>query len=242
MTLWGMTINAGAWLAPVTAVAAMASLAALVLLRDHLRLERHTLALEREVARLKEAARLMSEASHAAQGLVGAAPDAPPVPRRAPTLVDTRVEPMPIQETPRPTQSGPTRILLAEDDDVNALFAVQALKRTGALVDWVPDGEAAYEAILASFAGKGPTYHAVLMDLRMPRLDGIEATRQIRRLEAALQRPEPLRIIAVTATTMRRDRQEAERAGIDVFLAKPYAPEALAGLLAPEAAPLAQAS
>jgi CheY-like chemotaxis protein len=125
------------------------------------------------------------------------------------------------------------RVLLAEDDEVNALLALQSLERVGAIVDWAQDGDEALSLVKSAFAGDRPAYDAILMDLRMPRVDGYEATRQIRRLEAAMQRAEPARIIAISATTMRQDRAAAAAAGIDVFLPKPYSPETLLTALSP---------
>jgi CheY-like chemotaxis protein len=126
-------------------------------------------------------------------------------------------------------------VLLAEDDEVNALLALQSLERIGALVDWAQDGDEALSMVKSSFSGDRPVYDVILMDLRMPRVDGYEATRQIRRLESALQRPEPARIIAISATTMRQDRAAAAAAGIDIFLPKPYSPETLLDALSPSA-------
>lgn len=129
--------------------------------------------------------------------------------------------------------TGPTRVLLVEDNEINALLALKSLEKAGALVEWVRDGKAAITAARESFEGTAPRYDLVLMDLRMPGIDGLEAARRIRSMEEALERPEPLRIVALTATTMRQDRLAAQAAGIDEFISKPYRAEVLAGLLAP---------
>jgi CheY-like chemotaxis protein len=129
--------------------------------------------------------------------------------------------------------AGPPRALLAEDNEINALLALQTLQRAGVVVDWVKDGQEAFESVRASFEGAGPAYDLVLMDLRMPGVDGFEAARRIRSLEGAMRRADPLRIVALTATAMRQDRLAAQAAGIDDFLSKPYRAEALAGLLVP---------
>jgi CheY-like chemotaxis protein len=71
------------------------------------------------------------------------------------------------------------------------------------------------------------------MDIRMPHMDGLEATRRIRELESVQRRGEPLRIVALTATAMRQDRMAAEEAGFSGYLSKPYRADALARLLAP---------
>jgi CheY-like chemotaxis protein len=136
-----------------------------------------------------------------------------------------------VQTRPRPVR----RVLLAEDDPVNAQLALQSLELAGALVDWVRDGAEALAMVKSAFSGGRPAYDVILMDLRMPRLDGYEATRQIRRLEASLQRLEPTRIVAISATAMRQDRAAAEAVGIDAFLPKPYSPESLVSLVGPAA-------
>jgi CheY-like chemotaxis protein len=139
-------------------------------------------------------------------------------------------------------EPGPKRVLLAEDDEANALFALKSLERVGAIIDWAKDGVEAVTMVEEAFAGSRPEYDLVLMDLRMPRLSGIEATRQIRALEAAIGRPEPLCIAAVTATAMRKDRLSAHEAGMSVFISKPYAADTLAQLLPRSPDDLARAS
>lgn len=138
--------------------------------------------------------------------------------------------------------AGATRVLLAEDDEVNGLFAVEALKMAGAVVDWVRDGAEAMASVEASFTGRTPPYDLVLMDIRMPRVNGLEATRHIRAIETKLRRHDRLRIVAVTASTMPQDRQAAIEAGVSDFLAKPYRANHLVALLAPPAETLARAS
>jgi len=138
--------------------------------------------------------------------------------------------------------AGPPRVLLAEDNDINALLALRSLEQLGAVVDWARDGQEALALAEASFSGARPSYSLVLMDLRMPGLDGLETARRIRLLERTLRPVEPTRIIALTASTMREDRAAARDAGFDGFLSKPYRSEALARLLGHAKAPLAQAS
>ena len=116
----------------------------------------------------------------------------------------------------------PQHVLLAEDNETNALLVLSALEHTGATVDWARDGDEAVSLVEQSFANRRPPYDVVLMDLRMPKLDGMEATRQIRALEERFCRKEAVRIVAVTANAMKRDRTAAEIAGIDAFLPKPY--------------------
>ncbi|MCG6122645.1 MAG: ATP-binding protein [Microvirga sp.] len=124
------------------------------------------------------------------------------------------------------------RVLLAEDNEINALLALKALERLGAVVDWAKDGHEAFSLAEASFSGLRPDYDIVLMDIRMPGLDGLEATRRTRALEATLGRSRRHRIIALTANAQKEDEQAALAAGLDGFLAKPFDIKDLTGLLA----------
>jgi signal transduction histidine kinase/DNA-binding response OmpR family regulator len=141
------------------------------------------------------------------------------------------------EEPPAPSKRIPAqaraRVLIAEDNDINALLATKALERLGAHADRARDGMEAVALAEASFAGT--PYDLVLMDIRMPGIDGLEATRRIRRLEAALGRP-PCRIVALTADAQ-TDAAAARAAGIDGILGKPL-DYALLGRLVTEA-PLA---
>ncbi len=115
------------------------------------------------------------------------------------------------------------RILLAEDNAINALLATRLLEREGCLVERVRSGDEAVAAIARSMAGETPAYDLILMDIYMPRLDGIEATRAIRRLSASAgSQRRPLPIIAVTANAFVEDRQRYLMAGLDDYLAKPF--------------------
>jgi PAS domain S-box-containing protein len=138
--------------------------------------------------------------------------------------------------------AGPVkRVLLAEDDDANALLALTSLEATKAKIDWAKDGREALSLVERSFSDERP-YDLILMDMRMPKLDGLEVTERIRALETSLRRTDPVRIVAVTATTMKRDRAAAARAGVDGFLSKPYLSDALLKLVAPAASSLPRAS
>jgi PAS domain S-box-containing protein len=121
---------------------------------------------------------------------------------------------------------GP-RVLLVEDNEINALLALKSLEKLGAIVDWAKDGHEALALAEASFSGVRAAYDLVLMDIRMPGLDGLEATRRIRKLEQALGRNPPCRIIALTANALKEDEDAARDAGLDGFLAKPFEFEAL---------------
>ncbi len=117
------------------------------------------------------------------------------------------------------------RILLAEDNQVNATVATTLLSRLGALVDVAADGLEAIEAV------RRGGYDLVLMDCQMPELDGFEATQEIRRLEAAADR-QPIPIVAMTANAMAGDRERCLAVGMDDYLAKPVRPDDLRAVLA----------
>lgn len=104
------------------------------------------------------------------------------------------------------------RIVLAEDDATNQLLLKALLEPTGADIAIAADG---VEAV--SLVGRKPT-DLILMDIRMPRMDGLEAARQIRSANGA---DGSLRIIAVTAGVRNEDRQSFLAAGMDDYLAKP---------------------
>ncbi len=114
------------------------------------------------------------------------------------------------------------RILLAEDNPVNQRVALFMLERLGQKAEVVADGREAVEA-MRQFA-----YDVILMDVLMPEMDGLEATRQIRRMLPAERQP---RIIAMTANSMVGDRERCLEAGMDGFIAKPISLQRLADLL-----------
>jgi CheY-like chemotaxis protein len=130
----------------------------------------------------------------------------------------------------RPIDNAPFRILLAEDDEVNALLATRLLEREGAEVDRHHDGLSALEAALGAMQGKRRAYDFALLDIRMPGLDGNEVARRLRKEEARLERA-PLRLVALTANALREDKLTALDAGFDIFLVKPVLREDLSRLL-----------
>lgn len=112
----------------------------------------------------------------------------------------------------------PMRILLAEDNKVNQKLALRLLEKMGYAADVADDGAAAVAAVGRS------RYDLVLMDVQMPEMDGLEATRRIIELHGD-QRP---RIVALTADAMQDDRERCLAAGMDDYLTKPIRPGQLA--------------
>ena len=130
-------------------------------------------------------------------------------------------------ETEAPPVVAPMRILLAEDNEVNRQVALGLLARQGHAVDVVVDGAAAVEA-----ARRGG-YDVILMDVHMPVMDGIEASRAIRGLPDAGGR---VPIVALSASVMKDETDLCFDAGMNEFLAKPIDPDALVRILARHAA------
>ncbi len=121
-------------------------------------------------------------------------------------------------------------ILVAEDNEINALLARALLARLGHRPTIVADGDAAVAAWNAAQAA-GEPFGLVLMDVHMPGSDGIEATRRIRAAEAEHGFPRTP-IIALTANALDEDREACTSAGMDGFLTKPFDRERLASALA----------
>ncbi|WP_343622272.1 CHASE domain-containing hybrid sensor histidine kinase/response regulator [Roseateles puraquae] len=110
------------------------------------------------------------------------------------------------------------RLLVVDDSDINLEVARRMLERQGAVVHCDNHAEAALARL-----GSGEDFDAVLMDIQMPGMDGLEATRQVRE---KLQRRD-LPVIALTAGALVDERRRALDAGMDDFLTKPLDPEAL---------------
>ena len=115
------------------------------------------------------------------------------------------------------------RILLAEDNPINQKLAVILLQKAGYSVDAVESGLQALERVQIN------RYSAVLMDVQMPDMDGLEATQHIRALEKRTGNHVP--IIAMTAHAMQGDRERCLEAGMDDYVTKPLEPKVLFGAL-----------
>jgi signal transduction histidine kinase/CheY-like chemotaxis protein len=133
-------------------------------------------------------------------------------------------------ETPAAAPLQGLSILVAEDNEINALLMRSLLTRLGHHTVITTNGEAALESWLAAKSADAP-YDLVLMDIQMPQLDGIETTKRIRSLEAG-QPGRQTPILALTANTLVEDRYACFEAGMDGFLIKPLDREKLADALA----------
>jgi PAS domain S-box-containing protein len=133
-----------------------------------------------------------------------------------------------IAEASAPATKG-LSILVAEDNEINALLARALLTRMGHRPTIAVNGEAAIESWLAARAA-GSRYDLVLMDLQMPGIDGLEAARRIRAAEAEMSEA-PTRMVALTANAQTEDRKSILDAGLDGLLLKPLDRERLRELL-----------
>ncbi|HKZ86476.1 MAG TPA: response regulator, partial [Anaerolineae bacterium] len=126
------------------------------------------------------------------------------------------------QTDPDMARRHPLRILLAEDNAVNQKLALRLLQQMGYRADVAANGLEAIEAI------ERQTYDVVLMDVQMPEMDGLDASREINKRWPREQRP---RIVAMTANAMQGDREMCLAAGMDDYISKPIRVEELVGAL-----------
>jgi CheY-like chemotaxis protein len=120
----------------------------------------------------------------------------------------------PAADRAEPAAHSPyARVLLAEDNDVNALLATEIVRQVGLGVERVSNGEQAVAAVARG------GYDLVLMDVHMPVMDGLEATRRIRALPGPAGR---VPVVAMTANAMKSDEDACRAAGMDDFVSKPF--------------------
>ena len=112
-------------------------------------------------------------------------------------------------------------ILVAEDNLINQKVAMMNLKQLGHHVEIAVNGKMAVEMY------QGGHFDVILMDLQMPVLDGINATKEIRRIERENQVEDPIKIIAITANALTEDKNRCFEAGMDYFMTKPFRAEEL---------------
>ena len=197
-------LGAGAGAVPL-AVVMLAS----KLRRDGTGLEAHELASLRSAAVLAKpikAARLAETLALACAGRL---------PAEAPAAINPRID-------RGLAQRVPLRILLAEDNPVNQKVALKMLERMGYRVDIAANG---FEVLTAL---ERQPYDLIFMDVQMPEMDGLEAAKQVR---ARWPNGHGPRIVAMTASVLREDRDACFAAGMDAFLTKPVVAEQIAAML-----------
>ncbi len=137
---------------------------------------------------------------------------------------DTATGLTPQPSRPAPAARQPLRILVADDNHINQKVAVSLLENLGHRVDVVADGHAAIEAY------RLVPYDMMLMDVQMPEMDGLEASRKIRAIEKTKQRHTP--IVAMTAHARKEDQEKCLAAGMDDYVSKPVNPRELKAAIA----------
>ncbi|MBT3535042.1 MAG: response regulator, partial [Rhodospirillaceae bacterium] len=136
--------------------------------------------------------------------------------------LDPRLPPAVAEQGPEAEQA-PARVLLAEDNRINQMLVEALLSRSGLVAECVENGRQAVEAVQQG------NYSLVLMDINMPLVDGLQATREIRALKDGKS---SIPIIAMTASAMDEDRQRCAAAGMNGYISKPIEEEELLGLIA----------
>ncbi len=137
---------------------------------------------------------------------------------------DTSTGLTPLDGRPALAARQALRILVADDNDVNQKVAVSLLENLGHRVDVVGNGHAAIEAYMLV------PYDMMLMDVQMPEMDGLEASRKIRAIEKTKQRHTP--IVAMTAHARKEDQEKCLAAGMDDYVSKPVNPRELKAAIA----------
>jgi len=118
---------------------------------------------------------------------------------------------------------APRRLLLVEDNDINALLAKSIIKKAGFEVDHLTNGKKAFDEMKSSIGRESRLYDLILMDVHMPEMDGLEATTKIQSLfKVSGVANDCPPIIALTANAFSEDRQKCLEAGMNDYLAKPF--------------------
>jgi signal transduction histidine kinase/CheY-like chemotaxis protein len=173
------------------------------------------------VVRARQLLNVLQSAMNAAPRTIGE--DAPSAPSAAAATSSS------VEHFLETTKITPRRVLLAEDNVVNAKLAVRMLERLGCRVDVASNGHEALKMV------QSIPFDIVFMDCQMPEMDGFEATRAIRQWEGASrigQSPMTrLPIVALTANAMQGDRERCLAAGMDDYITKPLARADLARVL-----------
>jgi CheY-like chemotaxis protein len=131
-------------------------------------------------------------------------------------------------ESEAPAESAPplfnARVLLVEDSPINREVAAEFLRNLVSYVEFAGNGQQAVDAHLHG------RFDLILMDCQMPEMDGFQATRLIRQRERNYELP-TVPIVALTANALRGDRDKCLAAGMDDYISKPFAPEALRAMM-----------
>ncbi|MBN2505680.1 MAG: response regulator [Verrucomicrobia bacterium] len=209
-------LDASSWLTEVRRLPAAQTLPLLFLASVNARVERHAALPPPGVAQISKP----PKAVHLQQGLLrllsGSAPAEQPPPSTSSTDVLM-------------AERYPLRVLLADDNVINQKVASRLLQQLGYRADIAGSGSEALRAI------ERTPYDLVFMDIQMPGMDGLEATRRIRQLQ---QMPDahphfhrPITVVAMTANAMHGDREKCLAAGMDEYISKPVRLEAVQNLL-----------
>jgi two-component system, sensor histidine kinase and response regulator len=125
------------------------------------------------------------------------------------------------------------RILLVEDNDINALLARRMLEKSSCIIEHAINGQGAIDAIQNMLDGRGPGFDLILMDVHMPVVDGLQAAASIRAMcaDQGIDRKNQPAIIALTANAFPEDRRRCLDGGMDDYLSKPFEKSELDAIL-----------
>jgi PAS domain S-box-containing protein len=152
--------------------------------------------------------------------------------KSADPILKTPEKPEPSASGPVPAEGDGLNVLIAEDNEINAMLARTALSRAGHQVRLVTNGRAAVDAVIHSQRGK--RFDVVLMDLHMPVMDGLDAIALIRKHEEERGSP-PVPIMVLSADSQETTRHAVLAHGATGFVSKPLDPKALAEAVAEQA-------